>query len=128
MDRNTQLSSLQPKFTHNNATYLKCRHLHQLLVNEEDEEVLRRAQELTPSLLSHSCQYKRGTHSVTEVIIPSYVFLIQTHSLHPRDRSFLGKFRYFFPKSKLCFPGDCSAPGCPVQFFPSGGGSSASRS
>ena len=69
-----QLSSMQPKFTHNGTTYLKCRHLQQLLVNGEDEEVLQRAQELTPSLLSHSCQYKRGNDSVTKVKIPSSVF------------------------------------------------------
>ena len=62
-----QLSSMQPKFTHNDTTYLKCRHLHKLLIDGEDEEVLRRRQELTPSLLSHSCQYKKGTDSVTKV-------------------------------------------------------------
>ena len=70
-DSNTQLSSLQPKFTHNDATFLKCRHLHKLLVTGEDDEVLRRKEEFTPSLLSHSCQYKKGNDSVNQVNIKS---------------------------------------------------------
>ena len=69
VEPNIQLNELQPVFTHNDidTTYLKCRHLHHLLVKGKDEEVLRRAQELIPSLLSHSCKYKRGNHSVTKV-------------------------------------------------------------
>ena len=50
------LSLPQPEFQHDGHTFNGCLLLHRLLATGQGEEVLRRRQELSPSLLSH--QYK----------------------------------------------------------------------
>ena len=51
------LSLPQPEFQHDGCTFSDCLLLHRLLANGHGEEVERRRQELSPSLLSHTCQY-----------------------------------------------------------------------
>ena len=52
---NKPLSTPQPEFDHDGHTFNDCLLLHRLLVTGQEEEVLRRRQELSPSLLSHGC-------------------------------------------------------------------------
>jgi len=51
------LSSLQPEFKQEGVgTFTNCLLLHRLLITGQEEEVLRRKQELSHSLLSHTCE------------------------------------------------------------------------
>ena len=51
------LSTPQPDFEHGGVTWKDCLLLHRLLIEGKGEEVLRRRQELSPSILKHTCQY-----------------------------------------------------------------------
>ena len=64
-----QLVSLQRKFTHNGTTFVKCSYLQKLIINGEDEEILRRRKEISRSLLLHACEYKKDKTLVTKVTI-----------------------------------------------------------
>jgi len=56
-----QLSTPQPEFKNDRGSNFKdCLLLHRLLIEGKDEEVLRRRQELSPSILKHTCQDNRG--------------------------------------------------------------------
>ena len=68
-DQKETLSSLQPKFKHEERTFVQCRLLHKLLVTCQEEEVLRRRQELTTSLLKQTCKYKEGLDTTSAVSI-----------------------------------------------------------
>ena len=46
----------QPGFVHDGHTFKDCLRLHRLLVEGKGEEVLRRRQELSPSIPKHTCQ------------------------------------------------------------------------
>ena len=71
-DQKETLSSLQPKFKHEERTFVQCRLLHKLLVTGQEEELLMmRRQELSTSLLSKTCQYKKGPDTVSRVSISS---------------------------------------------------------
>jgi len=59
-DRREPLSTPQPEFKHGDDTWKDCLLLHRLLIEGKDEEVLRRRQELSPSILKHTCQDNRG--------------------------------------------------------------------
>jgi len=54
------LSTPQPEFEHRGETFNDCLLLHRLLIEGKGEEVLRRRQELSPSILKHTCQDNRG--------------------------------------------------------------------
>ena len=62
-----RLTSIEPKLTHNGTTFVKCRYLHKLIIDNEDEEILRRRTEISSALLCYACQYKYGDVSVTKV-------------------------------------------------------------
>ena len=64
-----QLASLQQKFTQNGTTFVKCSYLQKLIINGEDEEILRRRKEISRSLLLHACEYKKDKTLVTKVTI-----------------------------------------------------------
>ena len=70
-DQKETLSSLQPKFKHQDRTFLQCRLLHKLLVTDQDQELLERKEELTTSLLTQTCQYKEGYDTISGVSVPS---------------------------------------------------------
>jgi len=59
-DRREPLSTPQPEFEHRGQTFYDCLLLHRLLIEGKGEEVLRRRQELSPSILKHTCQDNRG--------------------------------------------------------------------
>ena len=59
-DQKETLSSLQPKFKHQDRTFLQCRLLHKLLVTDQDQELLERKEELTTSLLTQTCQTRKA--------------------------------------------------------------------
>ena len=50
------LSTPQPEFEHGGGTWKDCLLLHRLLIEGKGEEVLRRRQELSPSILKYTCQ------------------------------------------------------------------------
>ena len=66
-DQKETLSSLQPKFKHQDRTFVQCRLLHKLLVTDQDQELLERKEELTTSLLTQTCQYKEGSDTISGV-------------------------------------------------------------
>ena len=70
-DQKETLSWLQPKFKQQERTFVQCRLLHKLLVTCQEEEVLRRRQELTTSLLKQTCKYKEGSDTISGVRISS---------------------------------------------------------
>ena len=49
------LSTPQPEFKHGGSYWRKCLLLHRLIIEGKGEEVLRRRQELNPSILQHTC-------------------------------------------------------------------------
>ena len=57
----------QPEFEHDGFTFNDCQLLHRLLVTGHVEEVVRRKQELSPSLLSHTCQYDSIGYTLKKV-------------------------------------------------------------
>ena len=61
------LSLPQPEFQHDGYSFNDCLLLHRLLVTGHEEEVQRRRQELSPSLLSHTCQYVKGYNTYKKV-------------------------------------------------------------
>ena len=58
------LSTPQPEFKHNGCSYKDCLLLHRLLIEGKGEEVLRRRQELSPSILKHTCEWYGGWSKV----------------------------------------------------------------
>ena len=59
------LSTPQPEFKNDRGSNFKdCLLLHRLLIEGKDEEVLRRRQELSPSILKHTCKgyYEKVRH------------------------------------------------------------------
>ena len=66
-DGKETLASLQPKFKHEDRTFVQCRLLHKLLVTNQEEELLERREELTTSLLNQTCQYKEGSDTISGV-------------------------------------------------------------
>ena len=70
-DGKETLASLQPKFKHQDRTFVQCRLLHKLLVTNQEEELLERRQELTTSLLNQTCQYKEGNDTISRVSVSS---------------------------------------------------------
>ena len=70
-DGKETLSSLQPKFKHQDRTFVQCRLLHKLLVTNQEEELLERREELTTSLLTQTCQYKEGLDTISGVSVSS---------------------------------------------------------
>ena len=51
------LWTLQPEFKHDGFYFKDCLLLHRLLIEGKGEEVLRRRQELSPSILKHTCTF-----------------------------------------------------------------------
>ena len=51
------LSSPHPDFDKDKQTFTNCLLLHYLLATGKGDEVLKRRQELSPSLLSHTCAW-----------------------------------------------------------------------
>merc|ERR1712018_120122 len=60
------LSTPQPEFKHKGFyTWPKCLLLHRLIIEGKGEEVLRRRQELNPSILRHTCESGWGYKKLT---------------------------------------------------------------
>ena len=71
------LSLPQPEFQHEGRTFNDCLLLHRLLVTGHEEEVQRRRQELSPSLLSHTCQYYKASYIRKKVSIDGKFIEVQ---------------------------------------------------
>ena len=63
----TPLASPQPDFKLGQMTYSNCLLLHRLLVTGHGEKLLRRRQEISFSILSHTCQYKENSTTTKKV-------------------------------------------------------------
>ena len=95
------LSSPQPEFQHEmqrydglkRTTFRGCLLLHRLLITGLEDVVLQRKDELSPSLLSHTCNFEENYSLPFEKVSMS-------NSLHLITNP----------------PGDCLAPGSQVQF------------
>ena len=58
MASENRLWTPQPGFVHDGYYFKDCLLLHRLLIEGKGEEVLRRRQELSPSILKHICQFE----------------------------------------------------------------------
>ena len=79
------LSSPQPEFKDGGYTFNDCLLLHRLLVTGHGDEVERRRQELSPSLLSHTCQYDFLGSTFNKVILGVKLIEVQV-SVHIKDK------------------------------------------
>ena len=121
------LSMAQPEFKHNSQTFSNCLLLHRLLVTGQmEEEILRRRQELSQSILSHTCKtqytskvrYRVGlSFSRLETKFISYKECLDLSSNFV-FMNYLSNWTIIILKIAfftIYYSADCSPPCCPVQ-------------
>ena len=74
-----------PAFEHDGQTFSKCLLLQRLLVTGYGEEEVLRTKQKLPSILSHTCRYRKDFKTTEKVSIPLFSFFTispQVTSLH----------------------------------------------